>query len=77
MFHLAAGPEADFTAIAATLLTFSVGELRQCVNIPIEDDPALEDPEEDFTITITAPPGPGIIIPTPTIPVIIVDDDSE
>ena len=77
LFHLAAGPEADFTAVAAVLLTFSGGELRQCVNIPIEDDSALEDPEEDFSITITAPPGPSIIVPTPTVPVIIVDDDSE
>ena len=49
-FYSTLAPQ-DYTTVS-TVLTFSVGSDRQCVNITVENDGELEN-EEQFTVTLT------------------------
>ena len=51
-------------------VTFTVGSVRQCVEIGIPDD---DTPEEDETVVISIPPSPDVSPPDPTT-VTIIDD---
>jgi len=59
------------------VLTFTpTGGTRVCVNITIVDDLDVE-LNEDFGVSISLPPSPGVSISIPIAFVVIMSDDSE
>jgi chitinase len=45
---------ADYTALPATTLTFSSGEISKLVPVPVKGD-TLDEPDETFTVALSAP----------------------
>ncbi len=48
---------ADFTAVSGLVLNFAEGETQKLVPVMITADPALKEPNETFTLTLSAPTG--------------------
>ena len=69
---LCAGP-ADYTSVEVEL-TFDEAVSLSCVDISIEDDDFIEEPES-FNVTLTSGDSDVTFMP-PAAPVFIVDDDS-
>lgn len=63
----------DFTAVAATTVTFAAGETTKTVSIPVADDTAVEDPET-IGVAITGPTGASLGAPN-TATVTVFDND--
>ncbi|MFN8522600.1 MAG: Calx-beta domain-containing protein [Chloroflexota bacterium] len=63
----------DFTAVSVPV-SFAAGDTSQTVNVPIVNDPSVEG-LENFTLTLSAPTGGGIIGSPSVTTVTIVDDD--
>ena len=62
---------------AATQLTFSAGNIRACVDIPITDD-SISEPVETFTISLDPVSfAEGITITPSTASVTIIDNDGK
>ena len=72
---------ADYTAIAATTLTFLAGETSKTITVPVNGD-LLDEPDENFTVnlsgavfaTITDSVGAGTITDDDALPQLSVDD---
>ena len=76
LFCTATNPEADYVTVVGMMLTFNATVTQQCVNIPIVDDMAVEEPAETFVVTISTNDS-SVAIPNPSATVSIMDNDGE
>jgi hypothetical protein len=63
----------DYTATSGTL-TFTAGQTSQTFQVPITDDPAVED-DEDFNVTLSNPSNLVLGAPNPATATIVDNDD--
>lgn len=77
MWSFLSSAGADYIPVLDEVLTFTpTGGTSVCVNITIIDDLDIE-LNEDFGVSISLPPSPGVFISIPVASVVIISDDSE
>lgn len=64
----------DFTAVAATPVTFAAGETSKTVTVPVLND-RLSEPSETIGVAITAPTGASLGAPNAAL-ITVIDDDA-